>query len=155
MLTATDRNVIIMLDKQRSTFKNCVKQRFHFPKVIISSASTTPKKEDTEAEIQRWAYQAKSFSIYRMDRIDLGFGFLFGWFLLAFYSLKILGENTSETTKYYWLLIQEPRFFVFVLFCSSEKTKGQIRCDWSKTTCWSQDSETKFVCIQSPSSAST
>lgn len=65
-----------MLDKQGSTFKNYVKQGFHFPKVIISSASTTQKKrEDTDAEIQREAYQAKSFSIYRIDRIDLGFEF--------------------------------------------------------------------------------
>lgn len=125
MLTATDRNVIIMLDKQRSTFKNCVKQRFHFPKVIISIASTAQKKEDTDAEIQRWAYQAKSFSIYRMDRIDLGFGFLFGWFLLAFYSLKILGENTSETTKYidYW---SKSLGFLF-LFCFFQMRKLRVK----------------------------
>lgn len=44
MLTDANRDVITMLDKQGSTFKNYVKQGFHFPKVIISSASTTQKK---------------------------------------------------------------------------------------------------------------
>lgn len=44
MLTDTNRDVITMSDKQGSTFKTYVKQGFHFPKVIISSASPTQKK---------------------------------------------------------------------------------------------------------------